>query len=196
MEQKTSGPKRLPLDQAPLKSVRELEFLLGVNRETLLQLAKWQEHYAPFQLAKTPKPHAKKAVPTKLRNIDNPTTELKRDQGNILTRLLIPIQQPEFHFGAVPRRCIRLHAQAHLGAKTVVKMDIKSYYPNVTNAHIYKVWTEVLKCSPPVGRLLTKLTTCDFHLPQGAPTSPALANLFLASIYGPVLKACSEKQVT
>ena len=69
-------------------------------------------------------------------------------------------------------------------------MDIRSYYPNITSLHVYQVWSEVLKCSPPVAKLLTKLTTCDYHLPQGAPTSPALANLFLSSIYGPVLEEC------
>lgn len=74
-------------------------------------------------------------------------------------------------------------------------MDIKSYYPSITSQHVYKVWSAVLGCSPPVAALLTKLTTCNFHLPQGAPTSPALANLFLASIYGPVLEACSQKDV-
>jgi RNA-directed DNA polymerase len=43
--------------------------------------------------------------------------------------------------------------------------------------------------------LLTQLTTYERHLPQGAPTSPALANLLLASIYGPVLEACAEKNI-
>ena len=31
---------------------------------------------------------------------------------------------------------------------------------------------------------------------EGAPTSPALANLFLASIYSPVLEACADKSIT
>jgi hypothetical protein len=74
-------------------------------------------------------------------------------------------------------------------------MDIKRYYPNVTNDHVFKVWTDVLLCSPRIARLLTQLTTCDWHLPQGAPTSPALANLLLSSIYGPVLKACANKNI-
>jgi RNA-directed DNA polymerase len=36
-----------------------------------------------------------------------------------------------------------------------------------------------LGCSPDVSRLLTRLTTRKHCLPQGTPTSPALANLFL-----------------
>jgi RNA-directed DNA polymerase len=36
-----------------------------------------------------------------------------------------------------------------------------------------------LGCTPDVARLLTMLTTHQHCLPQGAPTSPALANLYL-----------------
>jgi RNA-directed DNA polymerase len=36
-----------------------------------------------------------------------------------------------------------------------------------------------LGCAPDVARLLTRLTTYDRRLPQGTPTSSALANLFL-----------------
>ena len=166
--------KRLPLDQAPLRSLRELEFLLGVERGVLRGLAKnSRENYAPFQQAKKPKPHTRITKPAKLR----------------------PVTLPHFLFGGVRKRSVREHAQEHLGATTIVKMDIKSYYPNVTSKHIYHVWKDVLLCSPRIAGLLTQLTTCDWHLPQGAPTSTALANLLLASIYGPVLDACAQRNI-
>jgi len=161
----------------------------------LLRLAEWQTNYAPFQQSKPPKPHSKKANDSKPRDIDNPRIELKRIQTRILRRLLLPVKLPDFLFGAVPKRSVQLHAERHLGATTVVKMDIKSYYPNITNGQVYKVWCDVLGCSSRIARLLTQLTTCNYHLPQGAPTSPALANLFLSSIYGPVLEACSDKGI-
>ncbi len=186
---------RPPLDQAPLRSLNELEFLLGEERQTLLQLANWKENYAPFQQVKLPKPHAKNITTPRPRKIDNPQEALKRVQTRILKRLLIHVTLPDFLFGAVPKRSVHEHAQQHLGAKTVVKMDIQSYYPNITTRHVYKVWRVVLGCSAPVASLLTRLTTCDFYLPQGAPTSPAIANLLLASFYGPILKACAAKGV-
>jgi len=44
---------------------------------------------------------------------------------------------------------------------------------------VFGIWHGVLGHSPTVARLLTKLTTFCGHLPQGAPTSSALANLAL-----------------
>ena len=189
-------PKNLDLDQVRVVSLRDLEFRLGVDREALRALAEnWRSQYSPFQQAKKAKPHQRVIKETKLRDIDNPNKELKRVQKKILTQLLLPVKLPHFLFGAVSKRCIRKHAEEHLGAKTIVKMDVKKYYPNVTSKHVFTVWKDVLRCSTPIARLLTKLTTFNWHLPQGAPTSPALANIFLASIYGPVLDACSDKKV-
>ena len=74
-------------------------------------------------------------------------------------------------------------------------MDIKGYFENITSKHVYGVWRDVLLCSPEVARVLTKLTTCGYHLPQGAPTSPVLANLFLSSIFTPVLTFCRAENI-
>jgi RNA-directed DNA polymerase len=188
--------KPLPLGHAPLKSLRNLEYRLGIKREILLSLAKgFSDSYTPFLQAKVPKPHARIIKPIKFRDIDNPSNALKMVQDRILDRLLAPVTLPHFLFGAVRNRCIRAHAREHLGAKVIVKMDIRSYYPNITNRQVFHVWRNVLLCSPRLARLLTKLTTYDGHLPQGAPTSPALANILLASIYSPILQACADKKI-
>jgi hypothetical protein len=179
--------------KTPIISLRDLEHRLGEDRETLRALAKnWRDEYRPFKQVKAPKPFQRDVSSGKDRNIDNPSKELKRVQKKILKRLLLPVKLPYFLFGAVPKRCVNEHAAQHLGRRPVVKMDIKSYYPNVTNRHVYSVWRNILHYSPAISSLLTQLTTYDWHLPQGAPTSPALANLFLASIYGPILEASSE----
>jgi hypothetical protein len=101
-------------------------------------------------------------------------------------------------FGAVAGKTLVLHAQQHVRnqTSTVVRMDISSYYPSVTCDHVYYVWNKVLHCPPPVAKLLTELTTSDWHLPQGAPTSPAIANIFLASIYLPICVASVQRDLT
>jgi hypothetical protein len=106
--------------------------------------------------------------------------------------LLEPILLPEHVFGAVKHRSIIGNAQRHNGAPVLVTLDIRQCFPNVTNAHVYRVWANVLGCSPSVASLLTNLTTFNRHLPQGAPTSPALANIFIWSVDGPIREKCTE----
>jgi len=52
-----------------------------------------------------------------------------------------------------------------------------------------------LGCSHKVAKLLTTLTTLNGHLPQGAPTSTALANLVLISIDAPIRTAAAALNV-
>ena len=136
--------------------------------------------------------------PVKLRRIENPVKKLKTIQTRILKRILSQVELPEYMYGAVAGKTLVSHADQHVKnqGSNVVCMDISSYYPNVTCSHVYLVWHAILSCPPPVASLLTGLTTFDWHLPQGAPTSPALANIYLASIYAPVCLASEEKGLT
>lgn len=197
----TNRPKENKSDEdrsrVPIVSLCDLEYRLGEDRETLRALANnWRDEYHPFQQTKTPKPFQRVVKAGKTRDIDNPSEALKAVQKKILDRLLLPVKLPHFLFGGVSPFTVNEHAAQHLGHRTVVKMDIKSYYPNMTNRHVYIVWRQVLKYSPAISGLLTQLTTYDWHLPQGAPTSPALANLFLASIYSPIIEACAGRGIT
>lgn len=45
---------------------------------------------------------------------------------------------------------------------------------------VYHAWREGLGCTPEVAKMLARLTTYKGHLPQGSPTSMALANLVMA----------------
>jgi len=85
---------------------------------------------------------------------------------------------------------------AHKNANVVVKMDVKKYFENVTEDIVFRVWHRELKCSREVASLLTQLTTFNGHLPQGAPTSSTLANIYLASVFSPLLQQCKELEVT
>jgi RNA-directed DNA polymerase len=132
----------------------------------------------------------------KLRPIDNPSEELKAVQRKILSNLLGNIAIPDYLHGAAKGRTIKTNAAAHLGARVVVKMDIKGFFQNVTNNHVYRIWKETLKCSPPVAKLLTRLTTYRRHLPQGAPTSSALANIYLGDVLPQIIRRCEKEVVS
>jgi hypothetical protein len=181
-------------------SLSDLEHRLGTKRGELAALLQSRsELYRPFQTIKKPHPYpgiARRSdtKPPKLRNIDNPIKQLKDIQHRILKNILSRVELPAYMFGAVAGSTLTKHGEQHVPNQgtVVVTMDISSYYPNITCLHVYYVWHIVLGCPPRVASLLTELTTYDWHLPQGAPTSPTIANIFLASIYAPICLACEK----
>lgn len=104
---------------------------------------------------------------------------LKHIQSRIKERLLDRVVFPEYLFGGIRGRSNFLNARFHSGAKILIAEDIASYFPSITARHVYSIWRNVFGCSKQVTRLLTKLTTRDDELPQGAKTSPHLSNIAL-----------------
>lgn len=122
-------------------------------------------------------PRAKKsgAAP---RPIDAPKPRLKAIQRRIHVELLAPLWLPDSIHGYRIDHSILSASKPHEGRPFWWKADIKRFYPSITYTKVYAIF-EGLGCTPNVARLLTRLTTRNYHLPQGAPTSPTLANLYL-----------------
>lgn len=118
----------------------------------------------------------------KLRPITNPCEELKCVQRNIRELLLLPVPLSPIVYSDVPGRSATLNAEQHLNRANVASVDIRSCYPSMTNAMVFRVFRGTLGLGDRVAHLLTRLTTLDGHLPQGAPTSGALANLILSPV--------------
>lgn len=181
------------IEKLQILSVNRLADILKIPKETLVRLSTQPEsNYAPFEMLGRSRPFQKEP-PTKLRPIDNPREELSWVQKRIYRRLLKPICFPEHILGAVPKRSVSDNAQRHLNSMTVlVTLDIRQCFPSITNVHVYRVWRQLLGCSTRVAALLTRLTTFRRRLPQGAATSPLLANLLVWMVDGPVRSACAE----
>lgn len=79
--------------------------------------------------------------------------------------------------GGIKGRSARTYASPHVGKPVLLKSDLKNFFPSVHRKRIYRLFCEQLKCSPDVARILTRLTTVKNQLPQGSPTSTAIANL-------------------
>lgn len=179
-----------------LYSMRKLEVLLGRPRAELRDLASKALHfYKPFPLQPQPRKFAKKAEPVKKRWIDNPIDPLKAIQSRVHERILSPLLLPEHLLGGVKGKGILDNARLHLGARCLVTIDIKNFYPSITPSHVRNVFQKTLNCSNSVALLLTGLTTCRHRLPQGAPTSPLLANLVLSSFDTQIRSVCEESGI-
>lgn len=156
-----------------MKSLKGLARRLCVPLDVLQELADTIEsQYRTFPMS----------CRGKTRIITAPSERLKSVQRRIYEELLKPLGVPDHLHGSVPGRSPYTNAAAHAAQPWLLRVDIVSFFPSVKPSHVYRLWIEQLGCSPQVARLLTKLTTFNFSLPQGAPTSTALANLILAGV--------------
>ncbi len=135
------------------------------------------------------------------RLIEAPKPRLRALQRLVLDDLLgaIPVH-PAAH-GFVPARSPHTFAAPHSGQPMVIRLDVTSFFASVTATRVYGLF-RAAGYPEPVAHTLTALCTTrtppavvrtapahvpdrDYrlallrtpHLPQGAPTSPALANL-------------------
>lgn len=179
-----------------LYAISSLERILGMPEADIRALAAGPTpYYQPFPKLRKLQPF-QKVIPTrKIRYIDNPTGLLKTLQGRIYQRLLATLDFPEHMFGGVRKRSALDNARVHRGTGLLVTMDICDCFPNITPFHVYDVWRNLLNCSAEIPSLLTKLTTFEWHLPQGAPTSTALANLVIYALDEPIRDACAVSGV-
>jgi retron-type reverse transcriptase len=110
-----------------------------------------------------------------------PRPPLRPLQDKIQKEILAKVPLPICVQGGVSKRSIITNARHHVGKPVLSTMDIKSCFPNITVQKVRRVFEE-LGFSGDALSIVTKLTTWEFQLPQGPPTSPAIANLALANL--------------
>lgn len=144
--------------------IRELARRLGTTES---DLASVQPAYREF--------HVKKRSGG-IRQLQEPSKELKEMQRRILHRLLKRLSAHEAAHGYEAGRSIVTNAQPHTNKDLVVKADLKDFFARtsgkrIRNYFLFAGWSEE------AADILTRLTIWQNGLPQGAPTSPRLANL-------------------
>lgn len=137
------------------------------------------------------------------RLLEIPKVMLKQVQRNILRHVLDRIPPHAAAHGFRGGRSIRTNAEPHAGRAVVVRFDLADFFPSVPAAAVTGVF-RTAGYPPDIAAIFTGLCTTHLptdvwnarpnppadgsdwqqeqhlrgrHLPQGAPTSPALANL-------------------
>jgi hypothetical protein len=178
-------------------SIGQLEWLADVRS---LERSVAREQLRNYRYLALPRPGAMPRV------IEAPKLRLKEVQRWILREILgtVPVH-PAAH-GFVAGRSVVTHAELHTGQRVVLRLDLRDFFASVPAARVYRIW-RLLGYPRAVAHVLTGLTTncvpaavwqhvvattptdatqtrfwfgrqlATPHLPQGAPTSPALANL-------------------
>lgn len=124
-----------------------------------------------------------------VRQINAPVLPLKSMQRWILENILYKIPTDNCVNGFVPEKSIVSNASPHLNSKYIVKMDIVDFFPSIKFGVIKKYFSK-LGYSKDIANALASLCIFENHLPQGAPTSPYLANLVCADMDNRIKKLC------
>jgi retron-type reverse transcriptase len=124
-----------------------------------------------------------------------PQGDLKKLQAVIAKRLLAPLPlHPAIHSYRKGRSTLT-NASVHLGRPFMLKLDIEDYFPSISGDRVFRLLCK-LGCSGGIARTLAGLTTFKDQLPQGAPTSQAIANLvFDQMIKKRIAPLCEQHQL-
>ncbi len=185
------NPDRLQQNNLPLfETIEDLAIAMNLSVGQLRFLAFSRKtstvsHYVRFKIAK-------KTGGDRL--ISAPMPRLKRAQHWILDQILEKVPQHSASHGFRRGRSIVTNAQPHVGAEIVINMDLKDFFPSISYKRIKGLF-QSLGYSEAIATVLGLICTepdiaeveldgktyfiaqGDRHLPQGAPTSPALTNL-------------------
>ena len=109
--------------------------------------------------------------------ISAPDKDLQAIQSTIYSRILSSVTI--VHPAAVGFRCGRSvvdNAAPHLGKRYVLKMDIHDFFGSIRSPRVRQTFKKI-GYPENVSKVLGALCCLHRHLPQGAPTSPALSNI-------------------
>lgn len=176
--------------------MEELDWFAGVRVRDGRRLAEPLKHYRYQWVTKSS---------GGLRLLEIPKRRLAAIQRRILDEILYFVPLHEAAHGFRPRHSALTHAARHAGRAAVLRMDLRDFFVSVPARRVHAMFA-ALGFPVGVARLLTGLT-CHItpkavlreqmglaggamptawrewsgyfqpHLPQGAPSSPALANL-------------------
>jgi RNA-directed DNA polymerase len=140
------------------------------------------------------------------RVIESPKARLKEIQRWVLRSILDQVPAHDAAHGFVRGRSVAGHARLHVGRDVVLRFDLKDFFASIAAARVHgifrtlgytssvahtltglctnvvplAVWTDIARMAtsaPVQSRFWLGRELATPHLPQGAPTSPALANL-------------------
>ena len=158
----------------PLLSSQDLAWKLNVPLVELRELARQvDKHYREWRDVNLKK--------GKVRNFKVPDRELKIVQRRILKQVLMRFPLENGAHGGVIGRSPKSNAEQHLGKSLLVNVDVRDFFPSVDHRLIAKMFRREFGCGRETTWLLTRLTTIDGQLPQGAPTSTMIANILLTT---------------
>jgi RNA-directed DNA polymerase len=157
---------------------------LGLLPQFLTDLAECVEsHYHSFE-------RIKRSGGT--RQISASKGKLKRVQRLLLDEFFVSFKMPAHVHGCVKKRSIATNAEPHVGRDVVINLDLCKFFHTVSVDMVNGVFAREFLCDEQAAELFSRLTTLSGHLPQGAPTSPFLANICALPLDAALMDCCAK----
>ena len=151
-----------------IEKVDDFAELTRLSRSIIYQMSKFaNEYYITYQL---PKKTGGK------RTISQPSRKLKALQAWILVNILNKLSVSSSCMGFEKGTSTYQNAKAHIGATTILTVDIQDFFPSISQRHVFNIFRAV-GYNKLISIILSKICTFEDKLPQGGPCSPKLANL-------------------
>jgi len=121
-----------------------------------------------------------------------PSEKLKLLQRKIYDNILSKVPLLPCVMGGVKGKSPIENAGMHTNQEVIFKMDVAQCFPSICPRRVQAVFQSI-GFGPEATGLLTKLTTWHNELPQGVPTSNALANLALLRIDSRIMRLTEQQ---
>lgn len=150
----------------------------------------------------------------KARIIEAPSVSIKKRQRWIVKNILEGEELGGWIHGYVKGRSIVSNAKVHAGKKRILRLDIKNFFPSITQGMVEKIFSAMGYSSSAAGELAAICTfSADMlyragekteeeeeaeeyaYLPHGAPSSPYLANLIFQNTDLEILKSLQGREI-
>lgn len=125
------------------------------------------------------------------RNIYAPSEELKAYQNYLLRKLYL-VSPHKVNHGFIPNKSIVTNALPHVGKNWVLSLDISNFFPSTTKPKLVKIIDRFY----PNQKENIDYFLYKNHIPQGAPTSPYLANFALYDFDEQLNEYCVSEDIS
>jgi len=151
-----------------IQSLDDFSIATHISKYTIYKLSHHSDKY--YKTYEIPKKSGGKRI------ICQPSKKLKGLQSWILINILNKIQVSPSCKGFRIGSSTLDNALPHIGANTILNIDLKDFFPTITAKQVYNVF-KAIGYNKLIATVFTKICTFKERLPQGSPCSPMLANL-------------------
>lgn len=168
--------KQIAAEFRRIQTHAELAALLEVTPERLYFLA-YKKRRGRYRAFRVPKRRGGERI------IREPAAGLKVLQQKLNQILQVLYEPRSCVHGFVPGRSIGTNSQVHVGARYVLNIDLKDFFPSINFGRVRGMLLATpYTIAPAVATIVAQICCHDNELPQGAPTSPVLSNMVCSKL--------------